>query len=59
MLCKNISVNAVANCMLVKHADADIHTRESQNIIWDRVSSWKYKLSVSQMSAVLTHHHLS
>ena len=38
----------MAHCMLVKHAD--IYTRESQNI---------WELSVSQMSAVLTHHHFS
>ena len=58
MLCINISVNAVAHCMLVKHAD--IYTRESQNICDMGVSSKTgNKLSVLQMSAVLTHHHLS
>ena len=55
MLCINISVNAVAHCMLVKHAD--IYTRESQNM--GVSSKTGNKLSVSQMSAVLTHHHLS
>ena len=48
MLCINISVIAVAHCMLVKYAN--IYTHESQNI-------WEF--SVSEMSAVLTHHHLS
>ena len=57
MLCINISVNAVAHCMLVKHAD--IYTRESQNIYMGVLSKTGNKLSVSQMSAVLTHHHLS
>ena len=55
MLCINISVNALAHCMLVKHAD--IYTRESQNI-WE----FRPKLEisfVSQMSAVLTHQNLS
>ena len=57
MLCINVSVNAVAHCMLVKHADIYIHTRISKNM---GVSSKNgNKLSVSQMSAVLTHHHLS
>ena len=51
MLRINISVNAVAHCMLVKHAD--IYTRESRPKLHGN------KLSVSQMSAVLTHHHLS
>ena len=54
MLCINISVNAVAHCMLVKHPD--IYTRESQNM--GVSSKTGNKLSVSQMSAVLTHHHL-
>ena len=55
MLFINISVNAVAHCMLVKHAD--IYTCESQNI-WE----FRPKLEIgfqSRMSAVLTHHHLS
>ena len=57
MLCINISVNAVAHCMLVKHADIYTCTRISEHM---RVSSKTgNKLSVSQMSAVLTHHHLS
>ena len=55
MLCINISVNAVAHCMLVKLAD--IYTREPQNM--GVSSKTGNKLSVSQMSAVLTHHHLS
>ena len=56
MLCINISVNVVPHCMLVKHADI-IHTRISEHM---GVSSKNgNKLSVSQMSAVLTHHHLS
>ena len=50
MLCINISVNAMAHCMLVKHAD--IYTCESQNM---GVSS-KTGNKLSQMSAVLTHH---
>ncbi len=57
MLCINISVNAVAHCMLVKHAD--IYTRESQNIIMGVSPKTGNKLSVSQMSAVLTQHHFS
>ena len=51
MLRINISVNAVAHCMLIKHAD--IYTRESRPKLHGN------KLSVSQMSAVLTHHHPS
>ena len=54
MLCIDISVNAVAHCMLVK--DADIYTRESQMGVLSKTGN---KLSVSQMSAVRTHHHLS
>ena len=43
ILCINISVNAVAHCMLVKHAD--IYTRESQNI-WE----FRPKLEISFQS---------
>ena len=47
----------MAHCMLVKHAD--IYTRDSQNIYMGVLSKTGNKLSVSQISAVLTHHHLS
>ena len=56
MLCINISVNAVAHCMLVKHAD--IYTRESQNI-WEFRPKLEISFQSRKMSAVLTHHHLS
>ena len=57
MLCINISVNAVAHCMLVKHAD--LYTRESLSEHMGVSSKTGNKLSVSQMSVVLTYHHLS
>ena len=57
MLCINISVNAVARCSYVDQTRRHLYTRESQNI-WE-LSKTGNKLSVSQMSAVLTHHHLS
>ena len=57
MLCINISVNAVAHCMLVKHAD--IYTCKSQKI-WEFRPKLEISFqSISQMSAVRTHHHLS
>ena len=56
MLCINISVNALAHCMLVKHAD--ICTQISEHI-YEVSSKTGNKLSVSQISAVRTHHHLS
>ena len=57
MLCINISVNAVAHVTYVGQTRRHIHTRISEHV---RVSSKTgSKLSVSQMSAVLTHNHLS
>ncbi len=53
--CKCQLCQCWAHCMLVKHTD--IYTRESQNI-W--VFHPKLEInSLSQMSAVLTHHHFS
>ena len=46
MLCININVNAVAHCMLVKHGVGSFVQTGN-------------KLSVTQMSVVLTHYHLS
>ena len=57
MLCINISVNAVAHCMLVKHAD--LYTRKSLSEHMGVSSKTGNKLSISQMSVVLTYHHLS
>jgi hypothetical protein len=55
MLCTNINVTTVAHCMLVKHA-RHTHTRISEHMEKSKTGN---KLSVSQMSAVLTHHHFS
>ena len=50
----------VGHCMLVKHADMHTCKRISEHIAGEFDSSKTgNKLSVSQMSAVLTHHHFS